>query len=261
MTVVNSNAVTFSGKTKLRIGKYGTNRGSLPLVGLIAQGASLNLEQTLRTKKDGFPEVDVAQAIQAQAGTLETQLMEYRKENIATAFGLYLDTDVTETVGADVAVTNEVITFNANGVAALNRPRKTSVAIVVEPVGGGTAYTIATDYTVVDRDLEGRTLIQRVSGGTIPAGGSVQVDYTYTGVAKEEYKIGKLSVVRYFSAELEEELTNGQIRKIYIPRCVVSLRGALNFNAVQDGGELPIRISAVQDSALDYLLLHEHLTP
>jgi hypothetical protein len=255
--VINPNAVTFTAGTAIKLAKYGTARAALVFMGLLAQGVTANMEQTTRQKKDGFPEVVVAEALQAQSMTLEATLREWRKATIAPAFGM-LDTDVTTTAGVDVPVVNDAITFNAAGIAVLTNPIKTATVAVVTNVGGTTTYVAGTDYDLLPRDLEGRTLLIR-KGVTIPANATVEVDYTFARVAMDSYSIGDPRPTRYYSVELIETLTNGETIKLFIPKASISLKGNLNFNVVDTGAELGIKVMGIKDPAFPGIAIIEHL--
>jgi hypothetical protein len=76
------------------------------------------------------------------------------------------------------AVTNESKTFGADDVLALAHPQVS--AVTVKSSDGNTTYVVGTHYTV---DAENGK-ITRVSGGTIAAGATVKVNYSYLDTAK-----------------------------------------------------------------------------
>jgi hypothetical protein len=259
MNVVNANSVTFSKNTKLKLAQYGTARAALILMGLLGQGLTVNAEQTLREKKDGFPEVIVASAIQAHALSLEAQLREWRKETIMPAFGM-INSDITTTAGTDLAIVDEAVTFNANGIGLLSKSIKAATLPIVTGVGGAPLYAV-TDYTLISRDLEGRSLLVRTPASTISALETVKVDYTHARVAMDSYAIGDNNrPTRYYAVELEEQFTNGETVKLFIPKATISLRGGLNFNVVDTGAELGIRVVGVKDPAFAGIGILEHFS-
>lgn len=256
MPVVMPNKVGFSGKTYLYAGPYGTPENSLANLGLLGPDATLNLTQTLRTKLDYFPEVPVAQAIQAQGGTLETVLREFRRETLAAALGLY-PTDATEIAGGDTVVTDEAYTLPPDRLIILKRPMKLGTTVVVTNSTGATTYTQGTHYYLVPRDKEGRTLLYfppGVTGG--PAdGASLLIDYTYNLPTRREYPVGQLAQVRYYTVLLKEEFTTGGRAEVFIPKAQIGFRQGMRFNSVNEGMDLPITIVAVKDPSFPYLVL------
>lgn len=251
MPTVDGNKVTFSAKTRLYAALYGTADASLVHLGLLGQNATLSFNQQMRTKKDGFPEVEVAAAIQSQDGTMQCVLREWGKEQIALAFGLDKATDITEVAGADTAVVDESVTLAA-GVGVLAHKPKSAVAPVVKSNDGVTTYVANTDYLVIT-DTEGRGLVVRNPAGAIGATDTLHVSYTWTGTDYEEYPIGSVAAIRYFTFRLEEDFTNGAVVKTYIHKARVGLNGNLNINAVDNGADLPITIGAVYDSTVGKL--------
>jgi hypothetical protein len=249
--------VTFSAKTRLYYGVQGTADASLAHFGLLGQSAVMNLEQTFRQKMDQFPEVEVASAIQAQSGSMEAVLREWKRDALLMGFGLHAS-DITEAAGADTVVAasaGEPVTFDAAGIAVLSRPMKIGETLAVNAAagGGGTASTNGTDYYLVPRDKEGRTLLVRVTGGNISAGATVYVAYTYNTPAYESFPIGRIGQSRYWSLRLEEDFTNGGRMVIYIPRARIGLRGGLNLNA-PEGADMPVTIQALFDTTADALM-------
>lgn len=254
MPTVYANKVGFSGKTRLFVGPYRTEESLLTNLGLLGQNATFNLEQTFRTKSDYFPEVPVAQAIQAQGATLETTLREWRKDTLLAALGLY-QSDITEIPGGDTTVTDETYTFSADNLIVLKRPMKAGSTITVKHTSGTPTYTAGTDYLVIPRDLEGRTLIVRLTGGTITAGQSVKVSYTYNLPTRREYPVGQVATIRYWTVKLVEEFTTGAKAEVWVPKARIGLRGNIAFNSVEEGMELPIAIQAVRDPTAPALLI------
>ena len=258
MGLVSPNSVTFSASTRLKLAKYGTARSALLLMGLLGQGITVNADQTLREKKDGFPEVVVAQALQSQGMSIECLLREWRKDTITAALGM-IDTDVTTVTGVDVAIVNETKTVNATGIVVLDNPIKAATLALVTNVGGTVTYSAATDYFLLPRDVEGRTIIVRTTASTIPANATLEIDYTWTRPAMNSYAIGANRPTRYYAAQLEETMTNGDIVCLYIPKASVSLRSGLNFNVVDTGAELAIKVTGIQDPSFVGIGLLEHI--
>jgi len=257
MPTVTPARVTFSAKTRLYYGIQGTPDASLAHFGLLGQSATMNLDQTFRQKMDQFPEVEVASAIQAQSGSMEAVLREWKRDALLMGLGLH-STDITEEAAADTVVlasAGEAVTFDAAGVAVLAHPMKSGEALAVNSAagGGGTASVAGTDYFVVERDKEGRTLLVRIGGGNIAAEATVYVAYTYNIPAYEEYPVGRIGQSRYWTLRLEEDFTNGGRMAIYIPRARIGLRGGLNLNA-PEGADMPVTIQALFDTTADALM-------
>jgi len=103
MPVVNPNAVAFSAATRVFVKPHGGPDTAYVELGLLGQNAQLVVEETVREKRDFFPEVPVAVAVQAQSARLEFTVREWRSENVAFAFGA-APTDVTTTTGTEGTV-------------------------------------------------------------------------------------------------------------------------------------------------------------
>jgi hypothetical protein len=260
MPVVNGTKVTFSAKSRLYMGEYGTADAALAAIGLLGQDAQMNLEQTFRQKMDGFPEVPAAEAIQAQNGSMDAVLREWKKDALLLALGLH-STDITEAAGGDTVVAaaaGDAVTFDATtGVAVLPHPIKSGTALTglnTAADGTGTASVEGTDYFLVERDPEGRTLLVLIAGGNITAGDTLYAAYTWTEAAYEEYPIGTLAQVRYWTLRFEEDLTNGGRSVLYFPKARVGIRGSLAFNSRDQGADLPVTISAIYDDVTATLM-------
>lgn len=228
-SVVNASAVTFSAGSEVYVGPYGTSLGSLTKIGLLAQEMTLNLEQQFRIANDRYPEVEVARAIQSQALNLEFVLQELKQLSFELAFNLDSG-DLTAVAGGDTVVSNEGVKLNADGVAGLRFPIKASVAPVVTNVGGTVTYVAGTDYLLVPRDFQGRTLIYRLSSGSIPAGANLEVDYTYNLPTRREYPLGRRTQPITRTLMLRTDLTNGGRLEFVMWRGFVGLRGGFNPN-------------------------------
>ena len=252
MSVIAADKVVFSQGVQLRISAQHTPRVSLADMGLVGKGITVNLEQTMRKKIDAYPEVSVAEAILAQACTLETTLREWRKETLLVALGQY-PTDMVQLAAGAQVITEEAFTLNSNRVGVLGARAATPPVIKF----GTTVLVLGTDYNVFT-DLEGRTVIV---GKSAVAATNTTLTATYTTPnlgALERYKVGGRQTTKYFAVELFETLTNGGTRALYIPKAGVTVRGALDFFTDESAGDVSIRIDALQDSALEYLALLEN---
>jgi len=246
MGVVNPNKVTFAANTALYWKKPSDPEGAYANLGLLGDTASLRFAVNYRRKKDMYPEVDVAVAVQSYEASMEATLREWRRDVVALGLGMWPE-DVPVTPGGDVTVTDEATTFNADDIAALAHPAKPGETIIVTSDDGGTTYSEGTDYLVIPRDLEGRTLLYRLSGGSIPAGATVLVDYTYTAGDRFEVTLGGTQQIRVVSLKLVEQMTNGDTRIAIIPRAIISIRDSLPFREAEAGGDLPITVTALYD--------------
>jgi hypothetical protein len=246
-STVDNTKVGFSAGARLFEGAPGAAEGSLRPMGLLGADATLNIGQTTRQKNDRFPVVVVAQAILQQSAQLQAVLHELTTDNLRTAFGLEV-ADLTATAGGDVVVTNENAVFDANGNAVLANPIKTSVAPVVTNVGGSTTYVAGTDYLLIPRDQFNRTVLYRLSGGAIPAQATVEVDYTWTRVARTEFPIGSKSKVVERKIKLEEEWTDGRKLVAILYRATVSINGNMTVNTEGENGmSIPVTIDGLFD--------------
>ena len=91
---------------------------------------------------------------------------------------IYVVVNVLDPAVHVTAVTNESVTLDAKGVAALAHEQVTSV--VVKNSGGTTTYVAGTDYTVAQGDGK----VTRKEGGAIAAGASLKVTYEYLDPSK-----------------------------------------------------------------------------
>lgn len=99
-------------------------------------------------------------------------------------FRLYFEAFSGET-GYLATVTDENVVSDENDWVDLVGKRVTPGSVVVEPNGGGVAYTEGTDY-VVDYANGRFWTISAANGGTIGNGTALDVDYTYTAIRKGE---------------------------------------------------------------------------
>ena len=246
----NPNDVTFSAGSAVYIGPYGTSVQELALIGLLAADMSLNVEQTVRQKMDRFPEVVVAESIQAQSARAELTVREWNDENLKLAFGLTAD-DVTTHPGGDQNVT-QAATFR-DDLIVLENPIKPGEAVTLTTPDGVTIYTAGADYVTVPRDLQGRTLVYRLAAGAIPAGADVQASYTYTERGRTVHPIGRRATVVYRTVRIVEELTSGGKTEVVMWRARVGVRGAFAMNAAENSGDIPLVAQALYDPAHDEL--------
>ena len=112
MPVRNKNAVVFSATTQVFVKPYGAPDSKYRPVGLLGQNAQLQIEEAVREKKDFFPEVPVAVAVQSRSARLEATLREWESDNVAIAFGL---TDNDFTVSTDGGTTTESVKVGLSG--------------------------------------------------------------------------------------------------------------------------------------------------
>lgn len=255
MTVIAADAVVFSGDARLRISAERTPRASLADMGLIGKGITVNLEQSTRRKTDAYPEVSAAEVMLAQAAILEATLREWRKETLLPALGLH-PSDITEVAAGPRVVTGEAFTLNENRIGALSA-QATNTPVIKS---GATTLTAGVDYEI-RIDLENRMLVVG-KGATAIAGATLTADFTALSTGGiQRYKVGGFRMMRYFSVELEEALTNGGKRTLWIPKASISIRGPLDFFTDESSGDTSIRIQAVQDQNLDYLAILENTLP
>jgi hypothetical protein len=103
-STVNAQDVTFSAGSRVEVGtrttpvtssSLTTDLDSLTPIGLLAANMTFNIEQTVRQKMDMFPEVVVAEAVQAQAAAADLTVREWTNDNLMLALGLE-GTDTTD---------------------------------------------------------------------------------------------------------------------------------------------------------------------
>ncbi|GEM47214.1 hypothetical protein [Deinococcus cellulosilyticus] len=247
MPVVSGNRVTFPKSTKFYAGEYGTAEGALTHMGLLGDNTSLTLNRQMRRKMDRYPEVVVAETIQSEDVSGNVTVREWTRQNLTWMFGLH-NSDTTEVAGGDTAVTDEAITLNTNGVGYLKNPFKSGTTPTVSNAAGGgaTNYVANTDYVLIPRDAEGRSMIYRLSGGAIASGATVYVDYTWTAPQYREIVIGNQAAPRYFTCKFEETATNGTKTVTVIHKCRLGMNGAMTLNA-PEGKDIPFAINGIYD--------------
>lgn len=79
------------------------------------------------------------------------------------------------------SITAEAITLS-NDAAALSKEGALKSTIVVKSTGGSTTYVAETDYTITYDD-NGMAVVNRIEGGSITAGDSLDVDYDHLDVS------------------------------------------------------------------------------
>lgn len=248
---IDPNNVAFSAGAKVFVGAFGTAFGALPRVGLLAsdQAISFDPRATIRTAKGGMPRTTVAAATGDQDPLVNVVVSEISQLAILAALGLEA-ADITSVTGADVVVATgarERIVLNADGVAALAHPVKAAVSVTINSAqdGGGTASVEDTDFRVIDRDLEGRTIIERISGGNIAANATIYAGYTYVSDTEISYPIGCKTTVVYRAVRIEDELTSGGRVRLDIPKAIITTNGAINLGAYEPEYRLPLSIQMV----------------
>lgn len=251
-STVISDDITFSAGSEIYAGAAQATGASLRKIGLLGEDIDFGVQQEFREKTDQFPRQVVKRSILSQAASLQFICKEFNIANLQLAFGI-LDAGVTTVAAGDTAVTDEAVTFNSDGVAVLAYPLKAgeSITSVQDAAGGsGTASVEDTDFVVVDRDLQGRTLLRIISGGNLSALDTVYVDYTYNQGASNSFVIGSNSTTPERAIRLLEDYDNGKQLELYMPRAFVGIPGNMTLNAAETGGELPMSVQALYDTTL-----------
>lgn len=249
-STVNPTAVTFSAGSRVKVGPVGTSSSGLSYMGLLGDTVTFAAEQSVRQKLDRYPEVVVAESIQSQSARLEFTIREWTRLNLMRSLGLEA-ADVTDVAGGD-QVMNETRTFNTD-VILTSYPLKAGETLTVASEDGATTYQPGADYFVLPRDLEGRTLVARADGGTIPAGAAVTLDYTYISKARTEMPIGRRAQVVYYTLEIEEEYTNGATTSMRMHRTRLGLSGNLTMQGAENSADLPMVAQALYEPSQDEL--------
>ena len=170
-------------------------------VGPIKGNFSLDIARTIAMFKAGVPQILYKQLATDEEVFVKMTLASFNLGRVQNVLGIGTFSSVS---GGSTPVTATGLTFNdVDATSTLIGLQlgfvdiAASPAPVVRPLGGGVPYTVTTDY-IIDI-VFGQ--IRRVSGSTIPATGSVQVEFTYTAVAAEAYFFGGLSAVTYQPAQ------------------------------------------------------------
>jgi hypothetical protein len=243
---VNAERVVFSAGSEVFVGDVGASEASLARLCMLADDVSLNLSPTIRTARGGYPRVPVAESVGEYNASFSFGARELSQSVLLLATGLAVG-DLVVTPGADVNIADEVKTFNAQGVAYLNKPAKIGAAIVVEPIGGGAAFAAGTDYVVIPRDANGNTIIFKPAASTIPGAGA-QVDYVHAAPASEEYDLAARSVPAYKQIKFIENLTDGGQLIGIMPKARVGLSGEVALNRLEPEMTIPISVTPLYDT-------------
>lgn len=237
----NADKVMFSKGARVLVGAVDAAKASCTPVGLLGADASLNLNPTYRQKRDQFPQVIVAEALNEVTAEGRFVLREWDKDNLRLALGLSTD-DVTDVAGSVVNVVDEAYTVGADLVATIPH---TGISNVVVKEAPSTELTENTDYIVVE--TPSTTLIVGLSGGDIADEDDLLISYDYTPVAHSILPIGKASSPTYYGVWIEEELTGSATAKAeyQIYKARIGLDGGFAINAAENGGDLPVVIQAV----------------
>lgn len=246
-SAVDTNKIGFSAGARMFEGPVGATEASLRPLGLLGADATLNIGQTTKQKLDRAPKVVVKQAIDQQSAQIQVVLHEITSDNLRLSFGLD-NSDLTALAGGDVTVTNEQVVLDANNNGVLANPVKPSTVPTVTNVGGTVTYVAGTDYIFIPRDSFGRSVIYRLSTGAIPAGATLEVDYTWTRIDRVEFPIGSRTTVVERKIKLEEEYSDGRKLVAVFYRAVLSINGNITVNTDGENGmSVPVTVDGLYD--------------
>ncbi|GEM47222.1 hypothetical protein [Deinococcus cellulosilyticus] len=241
MPIADSSSITFSARTRVFIGEYGTAQANLTHVGLLGGPASLTVDIQYRQKRDQYPRRPVAAAIKSIDATLQAQLEEWQAQNLMWAMGFWQE-DVTDHGSREQEVTC-LLRFNTQGIAVLPHPVKLGTSVTLS------GLVEAQDFVTIPRDLEGRTLLYRLDPDLITA----TATYTSHTPDYRELIIGN-SPSRFFTVRLEEEDTTGHLTVLILHRARITLRPT-------EGKSFPLTFHAILDTDLQRLLtIRAHYT-
>jgi hypothetical protein len=230
-SAVNPNNVSFSSGARVLWGDVGASYASLIPLGLLGADMQFDVSQEMMYKSDYAPDVVVAAAPMSQKCKASGVLHEISAQNIQLLFGLPASA-VTVTAGTDQNITNEAYTFPTTGnnlnTVYLSKTVKTATTPVVTNVGGLTTYTANTDYIFL-KSATGGDMLYRIPSGTIPAGATVEIDYTHAPVAKTSLSIGNQLQTVEKQVVLEEDARNGRKMAMFIHRGIFSMAGSLTM--------------------------------
>lgn len=236
----NADKVMFSKGARVLVGAVDAAKALCTPVGLLGADASLNLNPTYRQKRDRFPQVIVAEAVDEVTAEGRFVLREWDKDNLRLALGL-ATSDVTDVAASTVNVVDEAYTVGADLVATI--PHVDISNVVVKE--GASTLTLNTDYIVVETPTT--TLVVGLSGGDIADKDDLLISYDYTPVAHSILPIGKASTPTYYGVWIEEELTGSSTARsdYQIYKARIGLDGGFAINAAENGGDLPVIVQAV----------------
>ena len=117
----------------------------------------------------------IKQVVVSNEPQIRMALRELDKDNLANLLGGTFSSYTQAATG----ITNEPYPDVRQGTYIKLAKRGPISAVTVEPLGGGTAFTVTTDYVIEDASIP---LIYIVPGGGIADGADIQVDYTPTAI-------------------------------------------------------------------------------
>jgi hypothetical protein len=196
----------------------------------------------------GTPRVLITQAKAAEGATLSGEVVELTVTNLQTTLGI-ADTYVDITAGTETGVEDETISFSAAEDVYYTNKSNISAVSITSAEGGGTTYTVDTDY-IVNATLGTITAVGGTS--TMPVDGTtLYLNYTYTPTAKKTINFGGGSGGLPTMA-LKFEHTKPDTNKITIVLHKVQTAGSATLT-FSDGAwnSIPLTFDAVADSTKD----------
>jgi len=220
--------------------------GSWVNIGQLLNDVTFEYTVELLKLEAGTPRVLITQAKAAEGATLSGEVAELTVTNLQTALGI-ADTYVDTTAGTETNVTDETISFSAaDDVYYTNKSDISAVSITSAAEGGGTTYTVDTDY-VLNATLGTITAVGGSS--TMPVDGTtLYLNYTYTPTAKKTINFGGGSG-GLPTMGLKFVHTKPDTNKITIVLHKVQTAGSATFT-FSDGAwnSIPLTFDAVADS-------------
>lgn len=152
--------------------------------------ASMNDEKLIEYSAVEASRAPIKEIVQRRTPQIGLTFKEFDRANFALAA---MGSELSYTQ-AGTAVTNEVHADVKQGTYIKLAKRGPITAVTVEPSGGGTAYTLGTDYVIEDDTVP---LIYIVPGGGIADASDIQVDYTPTAIVSglDQVAAGTKSVI------------------------------------------------------------------
>lgn len=256
---LNNQDVTFSAGSAVFMGLTTQDFSALPRIGLLTNNIEASNTLTKRQARGGFPNQVMKQSALQRDLAVNFGVQELSQAALLTFYGLELS-DLVSIAGGDQAVVAQALSFNSNGVAVIPNPVKAATTPVVKSVGGATTYVAGTDYIIMT-DIEGRSLVVKLSGGGI--GATAEVDYTYVAQSTDIYDIGCKSALPERKLKIVDYLENGGRKELYIYRASVEPNGnlTLNSDAAENGITIPLTAIPMYDTTAQKVMQAYYVKP
>lgn len=223
-TVQNANSIRF-GSALVEIGDSIENLVNIGAATGIVFNHSFD-KTTINSDNAGT----ILEKISNEKATVTGNFMETSLENLSRYIkGI---STVEETQSTQKSVTDEVHVFAKinQGVRLNNRNANGAIVSSIVLKKNGSAKTLGTDYgTFVDAD--GWTYVYPISGGTLNAGDSITVSYSYTPAASKKMKVGGIKKIEANIVRITNYNSEGKKFEITVFKAAANSGINMTFNS------------------------------